>query len=181
MSAFMCTDYHISYLVGCLKRAGYVHALDAESTATSLHAANLFSVNVRYPHRADDDDERPEFKFSNEGYRDGAMGTFPLVQVIKSAQCFDYQACEPEGYFNSETARLMRSLISWAIGELPGYSDAQWGPPAVRYDYQIRTLEDGKVRIVSTHSSEIEAHAFLEWLGSDIGSRCFVGSVKVYK
>jgi hypothetical protein len=175
MSCFMCSDEHISFLAGAAVRYAHVHVLDVEQVAAMLHAANAYSYESRYHRQTTENPEyvRGSFQFRPEAAREVAS----LVQTIKSAQCYDCQACEFEGYERSDAAKMVRNIISGAIAALPGYDIAAWGGPPTSYLFEVRTLESSTVRIVSTHDTRAEADSVVEWLAFG-GFACFVGSVK---
>lgn len=134
MSAFQCTDEHISALAGYAARHGLCRAVnpdprrmtDAEFIGALLHKANLASLHARYGGKADDISE-PLFRFDARA-AERVLHASP-VAIIKAAQCFNYQACEVDDYEKTAAAECMRFVISNAIHELPGYNDAAWGSP----------------------------------------------------
>ena len=135
MSAFLCTDEHISVLAyyafarakvrpfGCaLEERGLT---DAEVIARRLHAENVRSVNHRYR-----EDGCPPFAYSWAAAR--KVPSIPAVQIIKAAKCYAYQACEHDGWESSDAKRVVDLIIEHAILDLPGYSEAPWGAPELR-------------------------------------------------
>jgi len=113
MSAFMCTDKHISSMVNQLSADD-----DTRRTlAKILHRANVVSLRARY---GDREDSFPDFKF------DHAVNVSP-VQAIKNCHCFDYQACEDDAYATSEAKAIVTDIVSAACRKLQGYEKAQWG------------------------------------------------------
>lgn len=129
MSAYLCTDAHISALAGYAVKHNlprYVKNLDladpssAAELARRLHAVNLASVNFRYRENNSD-----SFTFDARA----ARCELSAVQVIKAAHCFNYQACEPSDWDETAEARLIQAIISSASHDLPGYNEAAWGVP----------------------------------------------------
>jgi hypothetical protein len=51
------------------------------------------------------------------------------VAVLKLCDCYDYQACEFDGYRESMAAKIVAKARKNAIKELPGYDAAPWGSP----------------------------------------------------
>jgi len=51
------------------------------------------------------------------------------VQVLKACDCYEYQACEHQGWKDSEAHAFIQALRGRAIGALPGYEEAEWGAP----------------------------------------------------
>ncbi len=46
------------------------------------------------------------------------------LDILSMVACYDYQACEPEDYKESETCKLVRSIQDMAIRALPGFDKA---------------------------------------------------------
>ena len=133
MSAFQCDDSHISALAGYAAKHGLCYVAtfphrenDAERVGIMLHAANVASVFARYQGRHGSDDAAP-FVF-NARAAARVVDAAPIA-VIKAAQCFEYQACEVDGWDETPAARCIRQIIAHAISDLPGYNDAAWGSP----------------------------------------------------
>lgn len=131
MSAFQCSDSHISALAGYAAHhglsyvVGYGPASDAARVGAMLHTANVASMNARYrktPHA-------PTFVF-NASAADRAIHC-PAVSIIKAANCLDCQSNEVEGWTDTRAAECLRSIVNHAIGNLPGYDAAAWGSPLV--------------------------------------------------
>ena len=129
MSAFICHPDHISNLAHALA-AFDVSPMGADRLAEILANANAASVGVRYrmtPDEAVQDffgvplDEYIELcQKAPRAYRLG------VVDLLKMAQCFDYQACEIDDYDDTQAAALMSRLRSACIARLPGYDAAPW-------------------------------------------------------
>lgn len=141
MSAFQLSDKHISYLVNALHQlnaSDYVQIPDPDPTSLEGHMirasnvtdtdlgqylvnVNSDSLNYLYAHHSDNHTPHT-FRYDSR-YR-----TQPLdnVQVIKAAQCYEYQSCEHPGWKDSPASQLIECLISAAIHKLPGYSAAAW-------------------------------------------------------
>ncbi len=49
------------------------------------------------------------------------------VEIIKAAQCFDYQACETDDWKESVACKIIQHIEGTAIRMLPGYEQAPWG------------------------------------------------------
>jgi hypothetical protein len=129
MSAFVCSDYHISVLAvyATSRRSDYVYHKDervdlndAEEIAGILHAQNVRSVNALYR-----EEEQAGFIFDRDALR--YVTIYSSADVIKSAQCYTYQACETDDYQDTLAHRIIEFIISKAIRRLPGYEDAEWG------------------------------------------------------
>lgn len=48
------------------------------------------------------------------------------VQIIKAAQCLDYQSCETDDWEDTMAKKFLDAIIQQAIVKLPGYDDAPW-------------------------------------------------------
>lgn len=142
MSAYMVDREHVTYLVDAAMSRAIVrnhHSISwyhdgqhytlgcgdyarAAEVGQMLWDANKESVQARYPDTADEtlvyDEHNPCF-----GH------TFNPVEVIKAIRCFDYQACEYEGWKTSEARAFLEALKHHAIAALPGMEAAAWGAP----------------------------------------------------
>lgn len=126
MSAFICDDKHISALA-CYavearlwKRTGPQDSSipDQEALALVLYNENAKSIAYRYSEPRAEEAEF-EFHFVDTKHK-------PL-QVIKAANCFDYQSCEHEGWEGSAAHAVIQAIVADAISAVPGYSEAAWG------------------------------------------------------
>jgi hypothetical protein len=142
MSAYLCDARHLSAIVNAAKLVNYdarclVGYLSPESSRTvydlntpqealysDLLQTNLDSLAARYPSTAKISDWT-----SGEGeYRYQSAPKFSsVVAAIKGVQCYQYQACEHDGWKDSGAKRFTDHLISELIAKLPGYSEAAWG------------------------------------------------------
>ena len=52
---------------------------------------------------------------------------YSTVYLLKQVQCYDYQACEHEGYINSQAYKIVQRCLSKLISALPDYNDIPWG------------------------------------------------------
>ena len=138
MSAYIVDKEHIDYLVFTAKtwRAmrvhhnGQWHEMTPRELGQMLWDENTRSVEHRYP--SDRIDQLP-----------GTIGDAPYiydaspkvwarldpVQVLKALKCYEYQACEHDGWKDSAAKWFTDALASEAIRHLPGYEDAEWGAP----------------------------------------------------
>ena len=84
-------------------------------------------MNQRYPDTIDNPDDMPgpvaevntPIRFRYENNRSP-------VQILKACQCYDYQACETEGYEQTDAQRITRAIAAHAINNLDGYDKAEW-------------------------------------------------------
>jgi len=124
MSAFILSNNHIAALVdfGSRHRAEYFFDNDwraiygREKTAGGiLLNANYRSVNCRY-----DTAESGKFTFIEPAR------TYEPVEILKACDCYNYQACETEDYYQSEASAIIDAIRKAAICALPGYEEAPW-------------------------------------------------------
>ena len=147
MSAFLVSKAHIDALVSLTLQAkqhgapfsfwwspglgdnevGTVYDVDYENVdaiGKMLWLENVASLDARYGGRAVDDAERAEVA----GY---AYTTPPkklsLVEGLKAIDCYEYQACEHDGWEKSKAKAFCAALRKALIYKLPGYDAAAWG------------------------------------------------------
>ena len=140
MSAFICSPEHIAQLAIAAKDCRVPfnrEQVDAKTWAQELAAANWRSIVARY-----DEDSAVEMSgFSCLAEYQGAcarearypdIGLKP-VDLLKMADCFDYQSCEARSYRQSEydddyAGRWhIEYLKGCLVSKLPGYNAAPWG------------------------------------------------------
>jgi hypothetical protein len=126
----MCDDAHISALAAYATHPGQfgskLYPGTAEECAVMLRRANEKSLWARYPRDADELFEAT-FAFDREAARRALRAS--SVEIIKSAHCFAYQACETNDWEGSEAHRVITRIIDRAVHDVPGYDDANWGEP----------------------------------------------------
>jgi hypothetical protein len=134
MSAFICSNAHITALAVYATKHGLTK-YSTNAVAKSLFAQNVASVNHRY-------NETNNVKFRM--HKGAANYEFSPVQIIKAAQCLDYQSCELDDWQDTFECLLLNEIVTHALATLgkpadsetsflPGYHDAQW---------EIRTLQN---------------------------------------
>lgn len=129
MSAFICNDYHISFIVQAgIKFKAWLNFGDKYDYLTRERAQHVFevlkrenqrSVGVRYREK----DRDPVTRFVP------AIGGIEPIQVFKAIACLDYQSCETDEWENSLAYKYLRAIEKAAIRELPGYEAAKWEIP----------------------------------------------------
>ena len=134
MSAYMCTDIHLSALASYarthnLHSAAKYSALDIVQV---LHHANELSVNHRYPHKASNLGEFVQF--IPAGARLAREAT-PLEMYV-SAHCYAYQSSEHPGWRQSTGFHIVEAIKAHTIalnGGIVFSTDSQdsvnWGAP----------------------------------------------------
>lgn len=127
MSAFIVSTEAITVLVEAARRwvSGYEHdgewktvkQLDAREIGQMLMAENAKSVNFRYRESAAPGLFHP--------VRTPEILSAPPMVVLRTLHCYEYQACEHDGWEASEAHAFIRALEGRAIRKLPGYGDAR--------------------------------------------------------
>jgi hypothetical protein len=110
-------------------------ASNAEMVAVGnmLWLENLKSVEARYGSGRKDlpgqiEDNAAGYKLEETDFNTILWSVDP-VQVLKSCQCYEYQACEHDAWEKSEAKAFVDALRISAIHVLPGYDAAKWGAP----------------------------------------------------
>ena len=127
MSAYLVPDYHINALVSW---AATRHGSNAVSyywagsrrdvranpkrIASVLYAENVRSVNARYS----ECDPAHGFVFKQ------VPNMLNPIDVIKGCHGYSYQACEAEGWEDSEAFAIIQGIEQSAIRSLPGYDES---------------------------------------------------------
>lgn len=128
MSAFICSDDHISALVrfACVNNVAFwvgnpsrrLGAGDEQALVDILYKENVKSVNCRYRNEA------PE-PTTGCVYNPNAKRLTP-VEAIKLAQSLAYQSGEHDAWVTSAAFEIVRALKDEATRRLAGYDDAPW-------------------------------------------------------
>ena len=149
MSAFLCSDQHITQLAcwlcnddrsgldwlarqsGYHDKGGFMESNElATHVASVLKKENARSLSARYDDRADEywDDKDDAIPPITLGEVD-RMQICDLGKIAKAADCYEYQACESDDFRDTMAWRIL-GIIRKEIGSrLPGYSEANWGTP----------------------------------------------------
>lgn len=127
MSAFIVPDYHINALVSWAAGRHGSNAVsywwggrrrevrgDEKRIASVLYAENVRSVNSRYQ----ECDPAHGFVFKR------VANMLNPIDVIKGCHGYSYQACEAEGWEQSEAFAIIDGIIQSAIRALPEYEDS---------------------------------------------------------
>lgn len=127
MSAFIVDKNHIDAMVTAAKmdrdfsfyHDGKRYKMDTIDACNligqALTAQNYRSVNHRYS----ESDEVPEYQFSYNM-------NFKHVEIMKACQCYDYQACETDDYYETFAYAFSKTLFRSQAYRLPGYDAAKW-------------------------------------------------------
>lgn len=127
MSAYLVPDYHINALVSWAAGRHGSNAVsyywggkhrevrnDEKRIASVLYAENVRSVNARYKSA----DPAHGFVFKR------VVNVLNPIDVIKGCHGYGYQACEAEGYEESEAFAIVAAIAQSAIRSLPGYEES---------------------------------------------------------
>lgn len=148
MSAFLVDREHIRFLISAAQdrsllgrenKLSWYHDRQrkellpddrdgASSAGQMLWDANLKSINARYPDTVGKPENVPGRIGETYIYahsRSWGKRINP-VEALKAIACFDYQACEDAGYWESEARDFLDSLTKVLIQALPGYDEAAW-------------------------------------------------------
>lgn len=147
MSAGYCGDEHLAYLltagitlarespldspVEWRDREGNTRGLNAETfQETGQMLRDLNVRNMRYLMGEDAGPFIPEdTKFRVAWARFQARHRPDPVQVLKAAECYRYQCNDGDTWRDSEAEAFTEALMNLATSRLPGYQEAEWGPP----------------------------------------------------
>jgi hypothetical protein len=151
MSAYICSEHHIKSLAAYLvagpnaypegiaarlrQMSSGVPIPNGEKHLASLFAAvlmreNYASVNHLYPNSQE---EAPATLEVNERFLLEAKDLSPIA-VIRSVECYRYQACEHPEWEDSLAAWLSAEIIFLAVKDLPDLDRANWGSPKMDSD-----------------------------------------------
>jgi hypothetical protein len=123
MSAFMCSDAHISALVNAARNYKIDFPRECDDLETKLFALlvaeNMKSLEARYG-------GRQAVMFDAGPHRFVHTPPMPVVNVMKLAQSYDYQSCEHDGWNESTAKKWIDKLMAGLVFELPGYDAAPW-------------------------------------------------------
>lgn len=128
MSAFMCSDRHLTVLASYAVRHGLTGLVSRPGRADlelivevfgTLARENMASLNARYP--------------GDTGDAIGTVRPAAIVErpdpltIIKACHCYAYQSCEHGAWEGSEAHTLVQAIEAHAVRHLPGYDAAPWG------------------------------------------------------
>lgn len=126
MSAFICSDNHISVLVkwAAKHNVKFMRENPTSSNPVEGHehevfhillAENYKSVNYRY-----DEKDEPEDTY------DRMAPLMRSIEIAKLCHSLGYQSCEHPEWDDSRAKALLHCIEQAAIRSLPGYDEAPW-------------------------------------------------------
>lgn len=130
MSAFMCSNLHLSILAVYAVRHDLDRCLEdlpdrkrQERLFRLLARENLASLDARYP-RSSHEAESENAELVGPLQRNAEVSP---IQLIKLCHCYAYQACEHRAWQESEARKVVDDIVGHAVMHLPGYEEAKWG------------------------------------------------------
>lgn len=117
----MLTFMHSRELHGCHRWENVQDELT--ETGRTLIAANYASYNLRYPQESD---ARADAEIV-ASYRWRRTRMLSPVEMLKAIQFYEYQACEPANWRETEAHNLVRRMMDRAICVLDGWQALPWG------------------------------------------------------
>lgn len=90
----------------------------------ALLRENCRSLEARYEERAE---EYFQLSVAQATYLPNLSIQRDPITTLKLIHCYDYQACEHEGFAQSQIKSFLDSAQHAIVRELPGYNDAPWG------------------------------------------------------
>lgn len=137
MSAFLVSNRHIDAIVTAARLAyagddangthvaPFTERLTDHDLGRLLWRENALSVAHRYREGVDEA-LMSSYAFSRFTAEAGVT-KLDVVGMMKTIQCYEYQACDHPGWEHSQAKRFCRDLKEALISCLPGYGDAPWG------------------------------------------------------
>jgi hypothetical protein len=106
-----------------------VSAFSPDDLGELLTVENVRSITARYPDTLDGGPmPGPCVAYWEQYYTfEKPQRRLTCAEALKAIHCYEYQACEHDGWIDSEAKRFCEGLQGSIIGVLPGYADAPWG------------------------------------------------------
>ena len=144
MSAFMVDKEHIDILIRVAMRGPEggqhqwyrpyfqcqsINEEMADVIGAELVRANMQSIEARYPDtRQGGGVPGPHDHYWEQSYRYADPGyDMTIVEAFKAIDCYEYQACEFDGWDTSDAKNFCEALRHCLGSKLPGYDEAPWG------------------------------------------------------
>ena len=133
MSSFLCTPEHLAQLAGVL---GDWRSANQPALAEILARENWRSVACRYGENSVSTSRTlGEYVAETiEATSTGRDATLKTIDLLKMANCYEYQACENDDYAGTTAAKTIEHIRGDLVRQLPEYEDAV-------YAYQKETKE----------------------------------------
>jgi hypothetical protein len=114
MSAFLVSDEQVSIILNGASEIGLISDIMLPDFGQLLINENIESVLFRYKNEKRED-------YAHEYAHDYSLKA-DIEQVYKFAKCFDYQACEHDGYKDSCAKKIIDHLCAKIEKETPNFS-----------------------------------------------------------
>lgn len=108
MSAFVVPNSHITVLAVFIVQRNLCPGRSVQEIGEILLNENIESIRFRYP------DDRENYM----GFEIDERAAFirpTLVQIVKAANCLEYQSCEHDDYQQSEAYRMTKAVSALAL------------------------------------------------------------------
>ena len=108
------------------------HVALASAYADILYQENVRSVRSRYPNDKWDELPGPHIKplhcvvYPADLLSQQKLPKFSIVQLLKFANCLEYQSCESDDYKQTKAYKLLVAIREELVRDLPGYEEAHW-------------------------------------------------------
>ena len=137
MSAFMCENEVFDLMASIYAKEDHLqHRLDhmkPHEVAEILYHQNCRSLGARYG----------DSEFEGYTYKQRLVSSVTPQQIIKTVQCYSYQACETDDYYTTKAYLIACFIIENAVSDLTNhceiYDRAQWGCPELEVDPKYQT------------------------------------------
>ena len=113
---------------------------ESASVANTLWQENVRSVQARYPNESANTlpgYSREVSTITPDEIEGKVPDQIDPPQLFKSLDCWEYQSCETDDFRESEAWAFVEALRDKIWHNLPGYDEAEWGPPK-GYDEEER-------------------------------------------
>lgn len=139
MSAYIVSDDHIAYLTWAGVEYRLIQESEVEQTALMLLHENHKSVAFRYGEKLTPIED---LSISIKRFVEFSWG-----QVIAAAHCYEYQACEHDGWKQSAAYDYYLRLVMSAIRKAPEVDSAHWSIDAMVIESAGRLIKPGMPKI----------------------------------
>lgn len=134
------SESYVDGLLGPANDNDYVPAFDRACRVAVLFAQeNLASICYRYPNDSEGDRPGPcgistdldYVLLCSQAARRHLTFAVELdpAQILKSCDCFEYQACEHPAWQDSAASKILDQIRKKAVSRMPTYEAAAWGWP----------------------------------------------------
>lgn len=128
MSAWVCTNAHVDYIIAATVSFDRRRELPMSPTEAGrlLLQENVRSVLHRYGPDALSADEVAAYARQIEQYTFSDVATLTPVAALKLLASWQYQTCETPDFKETSAWGLAEKIRSLLVAALPGYDTAPW-------------------------------------------------------